>query len=25
MAGDVDTRNSTSDIIFFLDGNPITW
>jgi hypothetical protein len=25
MAGDVDTRNSMSDIIFFLDGNPITW
>jgi hypothetical protein len=25
MAGDVDTRKSTSDIIIFLDGNLITW
>jgi hypothetical protein len=25
LAGDVDTRKSTSGIIFFLSGNPITW
>ncbi|XP_062232779.1 secreted RxLR effector protein 161-like [Phragmites australis] len=25
MAGDIDTRKSTSGIIFFLDDNPITW
>jgi hypothetical protein len=25
MADDVDTRKSTSSIIFFLSGNPITW
>lgn len=25
MAGDVDTRKSTSGVIFFLGGNPITW
>jgi hypothetical protein len=25
MAGDIDTHKSTSDIIFFLGGNPITW
>ncbi|KAJ1267914.1 hypothetical protein BS78_07G095200 [Paspalum vaginatum] len=25
MAGDIDSRKSTSGIIFFLDGNPVTW
>jgi hypothetical protein len=25
IAGDIDTRKSTSDVIFFLDGNLITW
>jgi hypothetical protein len=25
MAGDVDDRKSTSGVIFFLDGNPVTW
>jgi len=25
LAGDVDTRKSTSGIIYFLAGNPITW
>jgi hypothetical protein len=25
MAGDVDTQRSTSWVIFFLGGNPITW
>jgi hypothetical protein len=25
MAGDIDTRRSTSGVIFFLGGNPITW
>jgi hypothetical protein len=25
MAGDIDTRKSTSGVIFFLGGNPITW
>jgi hypothetical protein len=25
MASDVDTRKSTSDIVFFLGGNPVTW
>jgi hypothetical protein len=25
LGGDIDTRRSTSDIVFFLDGNPISW
>jgi hypothetical protein len=25
MAGDIDTRTSTSGVIFFLNNNPITW
>jgi hypothetical protein len=25
LAGDLDTHKSTSSIIFFLSGNPITW
>jgi hypothetical protein len=25
LGGDIDTRRSTSDIVFFLGGNPISW
>jgi hypothetical protein len=25
LGGDIDTRRSTSNIVFFLDGNPISW